>query len=87
MKSIGTPYKPKLFEFDSKTMEKYKGISITYRLLTAWVTNWYYAGGIRAYAQLWDDAIAALIDYSDDKTDQNWEKYREKMEKAKTPFW
>ncbi|UPX18401.1 uncharacterized protein EKO05_0008703 [Ascochyta rabiei] len=87
VKSIGSPWKPKPFTFDPKKLNDYKGLSITYRLLTAWITNWKFTGGIRLYAQIWDDAIAALVNYNHNKTDEKWEKFREKMHKAKTPFW
>ncbi|KAJ4340903.1 hypothetical protein N0V87_002257 [Didymella glomerata] len=87
VKSIGSPWKPRPFKFDPKKLNDYKGLSITYRLLTAWITNWNFTGGIRLYAQLWDDAIAALIDYNRNQNNEKWEKFREKMHKAKTPFW
>ncbi|KAJ4319773.1 hypothetical protein N0V94_003740 [Neodidymelliopsis sp. IMI 364377] len=86
--ACGIPYEPegRKFTFDAK--KPYSGRQITYHELTGWILNPRFGNGLHfQFAQRFDDALDALINYNLDCTDAKWSAFREKMQAARKVPW
>jgi hypothetical protein len=80
----GMPYKSQSFKFDPKV--KYGGRPTTYHELTAWLLKPIHSK-VREFAQPWNKATNAMIQYQIDQTDEKWTAMKKAVEIARRPFW
>jgi hypothetical protein len=77
-------WKPKTFKLDNNRFVDDRGL--TYDKLTAWILK-PIADTAPKYANLWDEAIQAMINYNLDRNDGNWTAVQDKMMAARKPWW